>query len=1682
MAISNVRFDAMTNSIGDVGGVFNYEQLSNITQKDMPKALEMMSKLYIEGKMTTQVMQKMFTARHFMEASELLLQINGNMDAFTSSIVKGVSYTQDFYKQMFSLNNQVELLKNNLNNIQMKGAGQLGTSITGLLMETNKNLANLGKSGKEIAGLTTDVLNLGVSFTLGASAVAMFVKYVAPLGALMITPLGLAVGALTGALYLLGNSFYKAQKNIADFNTAIGSNLLAEKQLAKQVDLNITTRQKLIDLNIEWAKGQREVSSTALEASNMLATMVSKNTELANVLEKMSKYTKFNEKEEIVVPFRLEINLDDFSKFNLGKSGKWDEIDLGEGKKAMSMGIKDFESYAKKSLEESKKAINDSLDQTLKNITSKEKVYLDPLNLVVDLLIDKDQVIHKSEKEIEAIKKALPKIIPNQRELLTKGFSGDKLDEELARSLMSKEELDLTGKEYKKALSFHLNTIETIRKNYDQKELTNLTEKQNFMLAKLKEYYDAEKEMMSARNQMYTDNQLAISALQGMSSNAMLYIFEKSGEFNGKKEMEGFFSIYKQGIDETAEYMKGNFEKNLEDQKASYEKFVKEKAEIDKSIEANPQDESLKKRQQQLEENLKLEQDGMRKSRESIAEQNNLLEINNRLTSEEVIAKYKGVKYNNETVGIMMNILKIKGEIAILEQDEIQNANLLSVARNTVEWEEKKLRFVDEQAKAKERATNYQLRYNNYLKENLSVEMQMEQLFKAQNAQHLIAYNYKLKELEANKDLAKHEVSFAKGSLKDAGFSGANKLNTVAEVQAEINKIYAKYGRNVHGEAGKEVSSQFESLKILAQALSKKEKLELEIDLAPLKELDERIKNYPNLMKDAFSSLQGIDKNPLNEFNIQYVNSLEGIVNSQIETLKYSYEKYDSALKEMTGKFTSEAFFEGLNKSNIDEYIKLLQVEVDKSKAQAKSIKEKQEIGKALSKEELEILKNDMLINDALKDTIDLKAKINDKDKENLALQIAILDNYNKMGTLLSSWGSIIDSRQLKGIGDSLSGFGDYSKGITENPFNWSDMFEEGSFDKDKFAKVFGQAMEQGLKGLNMGKAISEGVGSVLGYKGQRQVNSTAMGSLAGMGAGLGGDQWLSGATGGLLSQSQAGMAIGIAGSIVGGLFGGKDKSAKRQAEADRYSREQKKLYDKNTEALNKLAQNMANLLGGVGTLNSTLISSFSKIPTIGKLGRTQGALESMFDTMNKNRAFENVSYQTEHSKTKKKKGFAGIGGSSSTTTWTETHTMTPEQLLREWGYKGSMDDMTTDEMREFSKWLGDYEKGSNNNFNILASAIEDYADALDKFERNIENFFYDATMESFSGISSLAQEELRQQIEDFYKNLGMTIDDELSAEIDKLAEQMSVMVTIMGDVRGQFLATWRDSGQQAGQAFVSSMSPYIEAMLDNMSQIFFDVYFSDAVDVLEAEFKNMAEELVELKRQGEDMEWDSVADSMADSFGNVLDAIMLAKEETAQFNDVLIELQKQALEAGLSLSEVAEIGLLTNTQRGLVDSFKGALLSDSSQGAYEEMGSFVGDMVGNALATKMLDTLDYGLLEFANNIDEVLSGAMDFDSLVGLASQSLALSMQASDSQKRLEAIQDMFSLKDITYENQSDTVNYSSGQSTSLVQNFFLSSNLEAGNVIESDSVERLTDVMLDQIIEKLKVDKGIDITKNY
>lgn len=1584
MKINNIQMTDLTGS-GKKGELFNYEALSNMTKKDLPKALNILSDMYVKGQLNTQTMQKMFTARHFMEISNLLIGINGSIDDFVNGIAKGISYSNDFYKKMFDINEQAKLLRNNMQNT-FGGTGKgLSGALTGGMMILNDTLPNVNKGVGDFVGKLGTVATVSVGVLTSLKAITGVLNLLKPIA---LTPWGAGIATVASGLALVLERMYLAKKETADVGININKNLLTVKQIEQSLKVESNIRNVINNTLEDYKKSQGESLLYIEEATTMTGLLLGKNQELKDLMESVSKIKPVTDE---MIP-------------------KIDTKELNNLK----------EEY--RTLEETQRGTMNEMFDSLELYISK-----------MEKRVNKKRGRFSGAGTTSSYIKGLRQDYKNAlfvREQYEK-MVNEGLDLQSFKKTLS--EKGISDKFLADALG--LNSVKELNE-----ELAKTGETGEKLKSKIQEMSEVSKESFRVMTEQITANNKAYNMVVSQMNQTRLKIFEKTGEFKGKKGVEGMFELFSDA--------------NVEAIKSKNETILK-------TIEA------LKERQEDLEskkiskmitdDELK-EYEGIGKAidieRQKLEDLNSFKEKSLELTKSENIEAYKGINANQQTMSMLFNILQLKTLISTIPESETKQIEALKalIADN-----ETLLKITNEEIESKKRSVNYQLKYNDYVKENLSVELELAKVLQTQGQQNLLAYKYKKEELEINKKLLAQDVQLARTTLSETGYKN-NDIKTAMQAQNALRGMYEKYGANVKDE---KIKKQFESLKILTQSLVKEEKLAIEIALQPLKEFENITSNMPSIIKNMYSSMKGLSEGDLSPINYEYVDYLSSRIDISMQKIKDSWKN-----------ILGESLFEGLTTENIDEFINKAKVSVLSAEDSAREAMMKRDSGRPLTDEEVQRIELLSMEKNKLEDLIKLKDEITDKDKEALKLEMARLNVINQMGDVLSKLGTSMNIKGLGDIGGIFKSFGDVTKMFDDpaNKVDFSSLFD--TKDMKKWTDNFSKMLDNSLRTIDLGSTVGSWIGSITGGGASAQ----AGGALGGMIASAGVAKELAsamGMAGSALATGGASLAISAGMSLIGGLF---DKGSGDQEEANKKTAEAKKIYDKNTEALNKLSQNMSNLSGGIDGLNNSLISSFSKLPTIGKLGSVEGTLRDMYKTMEATRKFSSVAYQV--TKTKKgKSGFLGIGAKAGST-WTETIELSVQDMLDRYGFKGTIEDMTTKQMREFSKWLDSYNLGDSDNFSVLAKAVEDYAEALDKFDKNINKFFYDTTMESFVGISSIQQEELRQQIEDFYKNLGFQIDEVISKEIDKLAEEMSVMVTIMQDVRNNFVSVWKDSGKTAGKAFLSSMTPYVDAMLNNLSQIFYDVYFSDVTKKLEDEFKTLSNKLVELKKKGESLDWSTVTNHLSDSFNKVITSVTLAKQETASFNDIISSLQQQAINAGLSLSEMLEIGLTTGTQKNVLETFKDALLSSDSESAFVSIGQMVGNKIGDAMADKLLDNmLSDRILQFSSNIDKVINSGMSIDSLAGLATEAMGVGAMLEDQRRRLEAIKSMFDFSgDITYESQESNIKYETGTSTQVVNNYYLSATVEAGNVIESDSIDRLLDTLTDSLIEKLRVDKGI------
>ena len=1575
-----------TQNIMENGKVLNFDYISELTKKDLPKALELLSKLYNTGKLNTQVMQKMFTARHFQEVSSLLSDINGDVEGFVNRMAKGVDQSDDFRKKMMDVAEQWKVLKNSV----MSAFSVLGefsikalSGIVGMSQEVLNTLEDLGKG--TVTGFIGDIAQLSTGFLSLHTGIALSVKTLGTLKPILLNPLALKLTAIIALVATVGSLFQKVKERTLDFGLNSGKTFKGINDLSQEIK---GVENAVKDSQDKIASmGVTDTTLTTFDALNsVLLTILGTSNDIVKALEAVGRYK----------------TLDSF------KESAYEGVK--EVEKELEEHIKKLEGYKRRrnAIISSMKNIltgenNEFQKKSDAGTMEKQKKFVDEYTRIMEQSVS----LTEKESRITNIGKAL-------------GFD-ERESERMIRALSQyNKEFDVMAENIsgtsERVKELHKNLAES-RKGLEEQENINkdITDSYTAILKNdlSKIYKD------SGMLLLFEDNSL--EALKGVE--AIMSFYDDSISAVLESEMDAIERTKYKKVEEYSEMLRNTYDQTMTDHiEDEYAKEVGAIDDVAKGLEG------------------------------TMLEQKSIIES----TRLEIIEFLKTIPhldaFKEDTLGYLQ-MKTTRNQLAF----NGGSASELEAIDRTIRIREERLKLLnqkeqdraDKKSKTEKKEKEYVLSYNRFLSDRLDLELEIAKIMQSQSKQSMLDYEYSKKKSELKSREAQDNIQDIRRSASDSGFNFDGFTNS-AQVEAKLEEIRKQYGNKSKGEQGKIVKEEVDFLNKLGKAMVDGEKIVMDRAMLPLKEFQSLMSSVPKLMQDSYTVLMGTNKTILNSL--------------YSESLEYAKQTVVDGIDMLRSSWVDNPLIQGLSQYNVEEVLQQQMLVTKEIEQQAKKLMSRKKGGASLTEEEEKVVDAYKLQTTLLEDLVQLSNQKLENTKTELDIELEKLAIYNKMGSVLSSLGSGLGFDKLEGLGGLFSSFEKMSSQFKKNgSVSFSELID---FKNDNWAEAFGKSMENALESVNFGGAIGSWIGQLTGGG----ASSQAGGALGGLIGGLGGSDKLAGLLG--ISSGGAGLAISAGMSLIGGLFGKDD--AKAQAKAQKKTEQANKEYSENTDALNKLSQSMVGLLSGVNGLKTSLLQSVSRIPTIGKLARTEKAMQGMVDNIKNNRDFSDVSYQvTKHKKGKK--GFLGIGATAGTS-WTETVRVPVQDLLNKWGGKGTnINDLSTDQLQQFSSWLKKYDLGEQDNFSVLAESIENYALALKTYEDNVKKFFYNATMEGFKGISIQKEEDLREQYVEFYKNLGYEMNSETTDMIDKLVEETATSVEIMGDIRENFINSWAKSGKDAGSIFLKSMAPYFDATINNMSQVFFDVYYSDMTDILEESFLKVSEQLVVLKKQGADMKWSDVGNTVKDNFNSAFEAILSAKNESASFNDLLLEIQKNAIEAGMSLGDLGDLGLLTDTQTSVIDNFKSALMSDSS--ALESLGSFMGDTIGEALADNLINNMmSEKVLQMSSTLDKVLSGNLGYDSLAGLASEALSVGIMMEEQRKRLESIKSMFDFNgSISYDKQESNIQYTTGTSQSVVNNYYISSDINAGNIIQSDDLESLTKSQIDLILNFFR-DKGI------
>ena len=224
---------------GEKGIQLTAKAISNLAQQDAEKAVNLMSQLSGKGLLDMETMIKVFNGRYGLIVSNMLNQINGNMDGYIDRINNATNLTKDYETQMNNLNNQWKLFKNRLMGANSELISVAKPTLDFLALIGNKALDgfnnDLGRSiftiGTLTAGSYTAVIGLGSFVNILKTATSSISLFGYTLSALPFAQVVVGISALISTIMYIKREHDKYTETLLSNKRELRDNAFAVDDL-----------------------------------------------------------------------------------------------------------------------------------------------------------------------------------------------------------------------------------------------------------------------------------------------------------------------------------------------------------------------------------------------------------------------------------------------------------------------------------------------------------------------------------------------------------------------------------------------------------------------------------------------------------------------------------------------------------------------------------------------------------------------------------------------------------------------------------------------------------------------------------------------------------------------------------------------------------------------------------------------------------------------------------------------------------------------------------------------------------------------------------------------------------------------------------------------------------------------------------------------------------------------------------------------------------------------------------------------------------------------------------------------------------------------------------------------------------------------------------------------------------
>lgn len=507
------------------------------------------------------------------------------------------------------------------------------------------------------------------------------------------------------------------------------------------------------------------------------------------------------------------------------------------------------------------------------------------------------------------------------------------------------------------------------------------------------------------------------------------------------------------------------------------------------------------------------------------------------------------------------------------------------------------------------------------------------------------------------------------------------------------------------------------------------------------------------------------------------------------------------------------------------------------------------------------------------------------------------------------------------------------------------------------------------------------GFGSLSKFGGMSSITGMfakdAAGKMAGLSAGMA-------SIGALAGGATA--AIGAV-SAISGLVSGKGKKQKAKIDA-RNQREQEE-YKKQTSAMQELTKALEANTEKIKSFTDRMLTDVAKNPTLKMISGGKWNFMTFYDSMINGKHFNNIN-AVEKGSERYSKGWGRHGHKD---TYTNV-SISSRQLLKHLGWDNTnIDTFTASQIKQLDEMLENVDNSTlrratgrdltTSNINEWKKQVHIFAEQLRYLEKEQNELYNGATLESFNGINYREKKQLVKEYTEQFKQLGIE-GKEYAGVIEEMAKNNQVLVTSMQDVRTATL----DAFMNGDSGFVTSAKSYFEKIIRNASSVVYDVTFSEIDRYMSDQFEAISRKLLEIKKSG-NLDFTHLFDNF--DFGILTRAEVLEQQAKKSLDAI----KQQLLNSGVSLSIINKI-LPQSDFTDRLNSLKDALSSAMNEGLKEHsffdftktLGQSLYDSTKGALVKafsesnlyqgmiqKFIKAEDYqGKLERAGSFKEALS------------------------------------------------------------------------------------------------------------